>query len=47
MVKDDIVKLRLRGKGLGAKKNDKKSLLEPLNLTISSKYYDKYCIAVG
>ena len=42
----DIVKLRLRGKGSGFKEGPhKEESNEPLHLCISSKYYDKYVLA--
>ena len=39
----DIVKLRLRGKGSGLKEDEES--VESLHLVVTSKYYDKYQIA--
>jgi len=40
------VKLRLRGKGSGFKEGpNQEESSEPLNICVSSKYYEKYLIA--
>ena len=42
-MQNDIVKLRLRGKGSGFKEGPKQEeSKEPLHLCISSRFYDKY-----
>jgi len=42
-MQNDIVKLRLRGKGSGFKEGAKQEeSKEPLHLCISSRFYDKY-----
>lgn len=42
----DVVKLRLRGKGSGFKEGPKQEESnEPLHLCISCRYYDKYLLA--
>jgi len=43
---NDVVKLRLRGKGSGFKEGpNQQESKEPLHLCISSRYFDKYQIA--
>lgn len=43
---NDIVKLRLRGKGSGFKEGPRQEeSKEPLHLCISSRFYDKYKLA--
>ncbi len=43
---NDVVKLRLRGKGSGFKEGPRQEeSKEPLHLCISSKFYDKYKLA--
>jgi len=45
-MQNDIVKLRLRGKGSGFKEGPRQEeSKEPLHLCISSRFYDKYKIA--
>ena len=42
-IQNDIVKLRLRGKGSGFKEGPRQEeSKEPIHLCISSKFYDKY-----
>ena len=43
---NDVVKLRLRGKGSGFKEGpSKEESNDPLHLCISSRFYDKYKLA--
>jgi hypothetical protein len=45
-MQNDIVKLRLRGKGSGFKEGPRQEeSKEPIHLCISSKFYDKYQLA--
>ena len=45
-MRNDVVKLRLRGKGSGFKEGPKQEeSKEPLHLCISSRFYDKYKMA--
>jgi len=45
-MQNDVVKLRLRGKGSGFKEGPKnEESKEPIHLCISSKFFDKYQLA--
>ena len=45
-MQNDVVKLRLRGKGSGFREGPRQEeSREPLHLCISSRFYDKYQVA--